>query len=464
MNYRIFIEKKEGFNLEAKRLENQLKENFKIKCSVRLLNVYDIFNIEESKLNNSIKVIFSEPPTDKIVEKKDFENLKYFAVEYLPGQFDQRADSALQCLKLIYNDVENVSIVSGKVVVFEGDIDNDTIEKIKNFYINPVESREKDLNKLEIEQSQKADDIKDVENFIKFNSEELAQYRDKLDLAMTYKDIEFVQDYFKHEEQRNPTETEIKVLDTYWSDHCRHTTFMTKINDVKLENDKSNFSEVILNAINKYHDMRKELYGENVDIKRDVNLMDMATVSAKYIKKKGKLEDLEISDEINACSIYIDVDAVDENGKNKTEKYLLMFKNETHNHPTEIEPFGGASTCLGGAIRDPLSGRSYVYQAIRVTGSANPLEKLEDTLAGKLPQKKITTTAAAGYSSYGNQIGLTTCLVNEIYDEGYKAKRLEVGAVVGAVPVSYVRREKPKAGDIVIVLGGRTGRDQKQAI
>ena len=218
MNYRIFIEKKEGFNLEAKRLENQLKENFKIKCSVRLLNVYDIFNIEESQLNNSIKVIFSEPPTDKIVEKKDFENLKYFAVEYLPGQFDQRADSALQCLKLIYNDVENVSIVSGKVVVFEGDIDNDTIEKIKNFYINPVESREKDLNKLEIEQSQKADDIKDVENFIKFNSEELAQYRDKLDLAMTYKDIEFVQDYFKHEEQRNPTETEIKVLDTYWSD------------------------------------------------------------------------------------------------------------------------------------------------------------------------------------------------------------------------------------------------------
>nr|WP_240516537.1 phosphoribosylformylglycinamidine synthase [Brachyspira sp. G79] len=463
MNYRIFIEKKDGFNLEAKRLENQLKENFKIKSSIRLLNVYDIFNIEESQLQNSIKVIFSEPPTDKIVEKKDFEHLKHFAVEYLPGQFDQRADSAVQCLKLIYNNIENVSIVSGKVIVFEGNIDEITIEKIKKFYINPVESREKDLSKLEIEESQKADDIKDVENFINFNSDELSEYRNNLDLAMTYKDIEFVQNYFKNEEKRNPTETEIKVLDTYWSDHCRHTTFMTKINDVQLEEslkeNKSNFAEIVLNAINRYYDMRKELYGEDVDSKRDINLMDMATVSAKYIKKKGKLEDLEISDEINACSIYIDVDAIDENGKNKTEKYLLMFKNETHNHPTEIEPFGGASTCLGGAIRDPLSGRSYVYQAIRVTGSANPLEKLEDTLAGKLPQKKITTTAAAGYSSYGNQIGLTTCLVNEIYDEGYKAKRLEVGAVVGAVPVSYVRREKPKAGDIVIVLGGRTGRD-----
>ena len=460
MNYRIFIEKKEGFDLEAKRLENQLKENFQIKCSVRLLNVYDIFNIiEENKLANSINVIFSEPPTDRVVEKKDFESLKHFAVEYLPGQFDQRADSALQCLKLIYNDIEEVTIVSGKVIVFNGNIDDSVIEKIKKFYINPVESREKDLSKLEIEPHQKADDIKDVENFINLNIDELHKYRDNLDLAMTYKDIEFVQNYFKNEEKRNPTETEIKVLDTYWSDHCRHTTFMTKINDVKLENDNSNFSEVILNAINRYYSMRKELYGEDVDNKRDINLMDMATVSAKYIKKKGKLEDLEISDEINACSIYIDVDAVDENGKNKTEKYLLMFKNETHNHPTEIEPLGGASTCLGGAIRDPLSGRSYVYQAIRVTGSANPLEKLEDTLAGKLPQKKITTTAAAGYSSYGNQIGLTTCLVNEIYDEGYKAKRLEVGAVVGAVPVDYVRREKPKAGDIVIVLGGRTGRD-----
>ncbi|WP_300366079.1 phosphoribosylformylglycinamidine synthase [Brachyspira sp.] len=459
MNYRIFIEKKEGFNLEAKRLENQLKENFKIKSSVRLLNVYDIFDIEESELNNSIKVIFSEPPTDKIVEKKDFESLKHFAVEYLPGQFDQRADSALQCLKLIYNDIKDVSIVSGKVIVFEGDIDDSTIEKIKKFYINPVESREKDLKKLEVEESQKADDIKNIENFINLNIEELHKFRDNLDLAMTYKDIEFVQNYFKNEEKRNPTETEIKVLDTYWSDHCRHTTFMTKINDVKLENDNSNFSKIVLNTINRYYDIRKELYGEDADSKRDINLMDMATVSAKYIKKKGKLEDLEISDEINACSIYINVDAVDENGKNKTEKYLLMFKNETHNHPTEIEPFGGASTCLGGAIRDPLSGRSYVYQAIRVTGSANPLEKLEDTLDGKLPQKKITTTAASGYSSYGNQIGLTTCLVNEIYDEGYKAKRLEVGAVVGAVPSDYVRREKPKAGDIVIVLGGRTGRD-----
>ena len=259
MNYRIFIEKKAGFDLEAKRLESQLKEHFQIKRGVRLLNVYDIFNIDESKLSNSINVIFSEPPTDRVVEKTDFESLKHFAVEYLPGQFDQRADSALQCLKLIYNDIEEVTIVSGKVIVFDGNIgnvDDSTIEKIKKFYINPVESREKDLSKLEIEESQKADDIKDVENFINFNSDELAEYRNNLDLAMTYKDIEFVQNYFKNEEKRNPTETEIKVLDTYWSDHCRHTTFMTKINDVQqeeaLKENKSNFAEVILNAINKY--------------------------------------------------------------------------------------------------------------------------------------------------------------------------------------------------------------------
>ena len=288
MNYRIFIEKKEGFDLEAKRLESQLKENFQIKSSVRLLNVYDIFNIDESKLANSINVIFSEPPTDRVIEKKDFESLKYFAVEYLPGQFDQRADSALQCLKLIYNDIEEVTIVSGKVIVFNGNIDDSVIEKIKKFYINPVESREKDLSKLEIEPHQKADDIKDVENFINLNIDELHKYRDNLDLAMTYKDIEFVQNYFKNEEKRNPTETEIKVLDTYWSDHCRHTTFMTKINDVKLENDNSNFSEVILNAINRYYSMRKELYGEDVDNKRDINLMDMATNSICKIHKEKR--------------------------------------------------------------------------------------------------------------------------------------------------------------------------------
>ena len=455
MNYRIFIEKKECFNLEAKRLENELKDNFKIKCSIRLINVYDIFNIEESDLNSSIKVIFSEIQTDNVIEMKDFENFKYFSVEYLPGQFDQRADSAIQCLKLIYNNIENISIISGKVIVFDGEIDDITINKIKNYYINPIDSREKDLSKLEIEEVQKASDVNDVESFINFNSEELEKYRISSDLSMTYKDIEFIQDYFKNEENRNPTETEIKVLDTYWSDHCRHTTFMTKINDVKFENN-SDFSNIIMGVINKYNSMRKELYR---DLKRDINLMDMATICAKYIKKNGKLEDLEISDEINACSIHIDVDTIDYNGNKKIDNYLLMFKNETHNHPTEIEPFGGASTCLGGAIRDPLSGRSYVYQAIRLTGSANPLEKLEDTLKGKLPQKKITTKAASGFSSYGNQIGLTTCLVNEIYDEGYKAKRLEVGAVIGAVPLSYVRREKPKVGDVVIVLGGRTGRD-----
>lgn len=456
MNYRIFVEKKHGFDLEAIKLERQLKESFKIDevSRVRVLSSYDIFDIEEEKLQKAKKLVFSEITTDETVEKSDFDKNKYFAVEYLPGQFDQRADSALQCLNLLSEKNKKANIISGKVIVFEGNIEDKELEKIKKYYINPVEAREKNLEKLEIETPKEASDIKIIENFINYGRKELKTLRKDLDLAMTYEDLNFILEYFKNIEKRNPTETEIKVLDTYWSDHCRHTTFNAKINDIvfpKSDKNEQGFTKLINKVFKDYVSLRKFVYGNK---EKYISLMDMAVISAKEMIKKGKLEDLEISEEINACSVYIDVDI-----DGKIEKYLLMFKNETHNHPTEIEPFGGASTCLGGAIRDPLSGRSYVYQAIRVTGAANPLEKLEDTLEGKLPQKKITTLAASGYSSYGNQIGLTTCLVSEIYDEGYKAKRMEVGAVVGAVPASWVRRESPKKGDVVILIGGKTGRD-----
>lgn len=453
MNYRIYVEKKNGFDLEAKRLENELKESFQgIKLSkVRLLNCYDVFNIEEAELAEAKKLIFSEVVTDTVKDELETNGAKFFAVEYLPGQFDQRADSAMQCLNLISDKNQNVVVTSGKVIILEGEISDADVEKVKKYYINPVEMREKDLVKLEIEEGEKAQDVPVFEGFISWNEEELKKFRESLGLAMTLADVKFVQEYFRDTEKREPTETEIKVLDTYWSDHCRHTTFETRIKDIVFP--KSTFGETLQKAFNDYSKAREFVHGERLS-KKYISLMDMATICGKEMRKSGKLDDLEVSDEINACSVYIDVDV-----DGKLEKWLLMFKNETHNHPTEIEPFGGASTCLGGAIRDPLSGRSYVYQAIRVTGSGNPLEKLEDTLPGKLPQKKITTGAASGYASYGNQIGLTTGHVCEIYHDGYKAKRMEVGAVVGAVPADWVRRENASKGDIVILLGGKTGRD-----
>ncbi len=453
MNYRIFVEKKQNFDLEAKRLENELKESLQLTGlkKIRLINCYDIFGIEKSELEAAKKLIFSEVVTDRVTEELEINEEKYFAVEFLPGQFDQRADSAMQCLNLISNRNENVIVTSGKVIVLEGKLSDSELERVKKYYINPVEMREKSLEKLEIEEGERVQEVLVFNKFIEYDRDQLEKFRKDLDLAMTLADIAFVQDYFKNTERRNPTETEIKVLDTYWSDHCRHTTFETRIKNVVFP--KSEFGESLQRAFDKYVKVRKFVHQDRIE-KKYMSLMDMATICGKEMRKTGKLDDLEISDEINACSVYIDVDV-----DGKLEKWLLMFKNETHNHPTEIEPFGGASTCLGGAIRDPLSGRSYVYQAIRVTGSGNPLEKLEDTLQGKLPQKKITTGAAAGYSAYGNQIGLTTGHVTEIYHDGYKAKRMEVGAVVGAVPANWIRRENASKGDIVILLGGKTGRD-----
>lgn len=453
MNYRIFVEKRPGFDLEAKRLENELKESLQLKGleKVRLLNCYDIFKIDSLELEKAKKLIFSEVVTDIVTENLESKGAKYFAIEFLPGQFDQRADSAMQCLNLISDKNQETVVTSGRVIILEGNISTEDLERVKKYYINPVEMREKSLEKLEIESGEQAQEVPVYNGFIGYKAAELENFRKELGLAMTFADIAFVQEYFKNTERRDPTETEIKVLDTYWSDHCRHTTFETKIKNIIFP--KSEFGDTLQKAFENYLEARKFVHQEKVE-KKYISLMDMATICGKEMRKTGKLNDLEVSDEINACSVYIDVDV-----DGKIEKWLLMFKNETHNHPTEIEPFGGASTCLGGAIRDPLSGRAYVYQAIRVTGSGNPLEKLEDTLQGKLPQKKITTGAAAGYSAYGNQIGLTTGHVAEIYHDGYKAKRMEVGAVVGAVPADWVRRESASTGDIVVLLGGKTGRD-----
>lgn len=453
MDYRIFVEKKDGFNFESTRLKQELIESFNLKKleELRLINIYDIFNMNEEEFEKAKKLVFSEMVTDNVYENINLTDKKFFALEFLPGQFDQRADSAEECLNLISNKNENVKITSGKLVVLKGDIDRKGLEKIKSYMINKVESREKNLNSLKLENLTVSDDIKTIENFKEFSFKELEEFLKKYSLAMTIEDLMFTQTYFRDVEKRNPTETEIKVLDTYWSDHCRHTTFETKLKNIKFP--KDDFSKILQKTFDEYLGMRRKVYEEKAE-KRKISLMDMATISGKYLRKIGKLDDLEISDEINACSVYIDVDV-----DGKIEKWLLIFKNETHNHPTEIEPFGGAATCLGGAIRDPLSGRAYIYQAIRVTGSGNPLEKISDTLEGKLPQKKITLGASNGYSSYGNQIGLSTSLVHEIYHDGYKAKRMEVGAVVGAVPAEYVRREKPVKGDLIILLGGKTGRD-----
>ncbi len=460
MNYRIFVEKKEDFRVEAQNLMNDLRENVGIESLdfLRILNIYDVFNLSKEELEKMEKIVFSEVNVDKVynsleevfaaVENK--ENI-HFAVEFIPGQYDQRADSAVQCIDLLA-DNENFNVKSGKLIVLYGNITPEELAKIKKYYINEVEMREKNLNILEENPEQEnTEKVPVYENFINKTSEEIADMRNNLELAMTANDLLFIQEYFKNEEKRNPTETEIRVLDTYWSDHCRHTTFETIIDDVKIENEE--YRDIIEKTLGEYVKSREYVHGEKLG-KKPMTLMDLATVFGKEQRKRGELPDLEVSDEINACSIYIDVPV-----KGKTEKWILQFKNETHNHPTEIEPFGGASTCIGGAIRDPLSGRTFVYQAVRISGSGDPTEKLNDTLKGKLPQRVITQKAAHGYSSYGNQIGLATTYVNEIYDEGYKAKRLELGLVVGAAPAENIIREKPEKGDVVILLGGRTGRD-----
>ena len=462
MDFRLFVEKKTDFRIEAQNLSDDLKKNIGITniTSIRILNIYDIFNIQHDDLEKLKTTVFSEKNVDRIFEsfnsifeeENPGEKNTYFAVEFLPGQYDQRADSAEQCISLLIQNDENIKVKSGKLIILYGNVSDEDLKKIKKYYINEVESREKNMEIL-IEHSED-DNREKVIIYNGFNNkskEELEELRNKLELAMTADDLLFIQSYFKNEEERDPTETEIKVLDTYWSDHCRHTTFETIIDKIHVED--GIYSNIIKSTINKYLESRKYVHEGEID-KKPMTLMDLATVFAKEQRKKGLLPDLEISDEINACSIYVDVPL-----KGKTEKWILQFKNETHNHPTEIEPFGGASTCIGGAIRDPLSGRTYVYQGVRISGSGDPREKIEDTIKGKLPQKVITQKAAHGFSSYGNQIGMATTFVKEIYDEGYKAKRMELGLVVGAAPAENIIREKPENGDIVILLGGRTGRD-----
>ena len=451
---RLLVEKREGFDLEAKALMKDLKDSLHIDCidNLRLLNRYDIEGLSDEVCEYASKTIFSEPNLD-IVYNENVEydkDAKVFAVEYLPGQYDQRADWAAQCVQII-NEGQRPNINSAKLYILSGEIDDKLFDKIKSYIINPVDSREANLEKpvtLEIK-TDIPTEVETITGFIDFDKKELENFLNKQGLAMTIEDLEYIQEYFKNQEKRNPTITEIKVLDTYWSDHCRHTTFMTQIKNVEIEDGK--FNEIIKETYSKYIQARNTLY---IEKQKDMCLMDIATIAVKELKNAGKLDDLDESEEINACSINIDV-----NVDRKIEKYLLMFKNETHNHPTEIEPFGGAATCLGGAIRDPLSGRSYVYQAMRVTGSADPRTSLEDTLHGKLMQKKITTEAANGYSSYGNQIGLTTGQVTEVYDEDFMAKRMEIGAVIAAVPKENVIRKRPEKGDIIILLGGKTGRD-----
>ncbi len=451
---RIFVEKKTNYDVEAKGLLKDFKENLGIKNleNVRILNRYDI-QLKSQNMYEEVKnTIFSEPPVDIIFEENINleENEFMFAVEYLPGQYDQRADSAIQCISLI-TEGENSLVKNAKVFVLKGKLTNEELNKIKSYTINPVDSREASTEKpenLDIEFTNPSD-VEILETFIEKTEQQLEEFRQDLGLAMNKEDLILCQDYFKNTEKRNPTITEIKMIDTYWSDHCRHTTFATKLNNIEIED--GFYKKPIEDAYNRYLDERKVLYK---DKEKDICLMDIAVMGMKALKAKGILKNLDESEEINACSIVVDVDV---DGKN--EEWLVMFKNETHNHPTEIEPFGGAATCLGGAIRDPLSGRSYVYQAMRVTGSGNPKTEIKDTLAGKLPQRTITKTAAYGYSSYGNQIGLATGLVAEIYDEDYVAKRMEIGAVIGANKKENVIRNRPKKDDVVILTGGRTGRD-----
>ena len=446
-NYRIFVEKYPEFQVEASSLRSELNENLQLDLqSLRLLNVYDLFGFTPELLEKSRYSVFGEIVTDKVSDECDLTGTKYIAVEYLPGQFDQRAASAVDCVHLI-DPKADVRIKSSKLIILPADVEDETIAKIKHYFINAVESREKDLSKLTDSEAAAVKPVPVLDGFTKMAEADLEPFCRKMGLAMNADDLREVVKYFT-EEGRDPNETELRILDTYWSDHCRHTTFTTELEEIGVE--ESFMKEDIDGTLNLYLKMRKELGREH----KGLNLMDMATIGGRYLRKAGLLDDMEVSEENNACSIYIDVDV-----DGKLERWLLMFKNETHNHPTEIEPFGGAATCLGGAIRDPLSGRSYVYQAMRVTGAGDIWKPVAETLPGKLPQRVITKKAAHGYSSYGNQIGLATTHVREIYDEGYTAKRLEVGAVVGAVKADHVRRESPKPGDVVLLLGGRTGRD-----
>ena len=452
---RIFVEKRKGFDVEAVNLLADLKQNLGIKNAeaVRIINRYDISGLDGESFEKAKNTILSETNADTVYDEKISigDEFKVFAMEYLPGQYDQRADSAAQCVQLLTQD-ERPQVVTAKVIAVSGNISDTDFKKIKDYLINPVESRLASFEKPESldMKANVPDNVAVIKGFTVWNDEEMEKYYSSMGFAMTLSDLKFCRDYFRDEEHRDPTVTELRVIDTYWSDHCRHTTFLTRLEKIEIE--KGALSEAIENALKEYYSARDEIYGK--DTKRDVSLMDMAIIGMKLLRKRGLIPDLDVSDEINACSIEVPV-TID----GKTEKWLVQFKNETHNHPTEIEPFGGAATCLGGAIRDPLSGRAYVYQAMRVTGSGDPTLPFEKTMKGKLPSRKITTGAAQGYSSYGNQIGLATGQVTELYDMGYAAKRLEIGAVIGASPKENVVRGVPSEGDIIVLLGGRTGRD-----
>ena len=443
MVYRIYVEKKPGFDGEAQSLRNELVSLLGIKelSGLRLLNRYDVEGIDEALFEQCVPTVFSEPPVDNTyAELPTADGCVSFAVEYLPGQFDQRADSAAECIQLI-SQGERPLVRSARVYLLEGTLTDEQLAEIKKYVINPVEAREASLDTkatLKMEYPVPTE-VAVLDGFNELDEEGLKKFIDEKGLAMDLGDIKFCQEYFRSE-KRDPTITEIKMIDTYWSDHCRHTTFGTILDDVQIDD------AVVQKAFDRYMAMRADLGREN----KPRCMMDLATIGAKELKKQGILKNLDESEEINACTVKIKCDV---NGKD--EDWLFLFKNETHNHPTEIEPFGGAATCIGGAIRDPLSGRSYVYQAMRVTGAGDPLKPVGETLPGKLPQRKLVTTAAAGYSSYGNQIGLATGQVDEIYHPGYVAKRMEIGAVVGATPASHVRRECPAPGDVIVLLGGR---------
>ncbi|VUX16309.1 phosphoribosylformylglycinamidine synthase [Blautia obeum] len=452
---RVYVEKKPAYAVQAKELKHEISSYLGIKSAtnVRVLIRYDVENISDEVFEKACRTVFAEPPVDDLYLEKfeAAEGAKIFSVEYLPGQFDQRADSAVQCVQFLDGDSQPI-IRSATTYVIEGNITDEEFDAIKHHCINPVDSRETGLEKPEtlVTVFPEPEDVKIFDGFKEMSEADLKALYDSLNLAMTFKDFQHIQNYFKNEEKRDPSMTEIRVLDTYWSDHCRHTTFSTELTDVKF--DEGDYKEPIVKTYEEYLADREVLYKGRDD--KFVCLMDLALMAMKKLKSEGKLADQEESDEINACSIVVPVDV-----DGKEEEWLINFKNETHNHPTEIEPFGGAATCLGGAIRDPLSGRTYVYQAMRVTGAADPTVSVKETLKGKLPQKKLVRSAAHGYSSYGNQIGLATGYVKEIYHPDYVAKRMEIGAVMGAAPRRAVIRENSDPGDIIILLGGRTGRD-----
>ncbi|MCR4955392.1 MAG: phosphoribosylformylglycinamidine synthase, partial [Lachnospiraceae bacterium] len=451
---RVYVEKKEQYAVSAKALLGEIRDYLGIKTitNVRILIRYDVENVSEKTYQEALRTIFSEPPVDDVYEETfDAKGAKTFTTQFLPGQFDQRADSAEQCIQFL-NAEEKPVIKTATTYVLEGSCSEEEFKEVVDLCINPVDSRQVGDEKPEtlVAHYDEPDDVIIFDGFKDMSEKDLKDLYDSLGLAMTFKDFLHIQNYFRDEEKRNPSMTEIRVLDTYWSDHCRHTTFSTELKNVEFED--GYYNKPITKTYENYLSTMKELYKGRDD--KYVCLMDIALMGMKKLKAEGKLQDQEESDEINACSIVVPVEV-----DGKEEEWLVSFKNETHNHPTEIEPFGGAATCLGGAIRDPLSGRSYVYQAMRVTGAADPTVPVSKTLEGKLPQRKICTEAAQGYSSYGNQIGLATGYVKEIYHPNYVAKRMEVGAVMGASPRRCVKRLNSDPGDIIVLLGGKTGRD-----